>query len=221
MSRRTITLTDTLYDYCVQLGVREHPILAELRALTATMPGAQMQIAVDQGQFMAMLIRLLNAKRSLDIGCFTGYSALCVAMAMPQDGKVYSFDVDPKATDVAKTFWQKAGMQNKIQLNLGKAADYLQKMLDDGMAGEFDFAFIDADKQSYRSYYELALQLLRPGGLIAIDNCLWDGAVADPNDQDPQTIAIRELNAFVHQDERVDICLLATGDGLFLARKCE
>ena len=221
MSRRTLALTDAVYDYCLKLGVREHPVLTELRDITASMPGAKMQIGADQGQLMWLLTKLMNSKRTLDIGCFTGYSALCVALALPSDGQVHTFDVDPNATNVAKNYWQKAGMDDKIQLHLGPAVDHLQGLLNEGLAGQFDFAFIDADKLNYTNYYELALKLLRVGGLIAIDNCLWNGAVADPSDQDPQTVAIRELNAFVNQDQRVEICLLTTGDGLFLARKCD
>ncbi len=219
MSRRTLALTDAVYDYCLKLGVREHPVLAELRELTAALPGARMQIAADQGQFMGLLMQLIQAKKTLDIGCFTGYSSLCVALALPENGKVYTFDVDPNATKVAKAHWEKAGMSDKIELHLGPALEHLKALLSQNQAGQFDFAFIDADKLNYTNYYELALELLRPGGLIAIDNCLWDGAVADDAEQDPQTVAIRTLNAFVHDDPRVDICMLATGDGLFLARK--
>lgn len=219
MSNRTIQVTDALYQYILEVSSREHETLAALRAETARMPRAGMQISPEQGQFMALLIQLIGARKTLEVGTFTGYSALAVALALPADGRVVACDVSEEWTSVGRRYWQQAGVADKIALRLGPAADTLEAMLDKGEAESFDFAFIDADKLNYDRYYELALRLVRPGGLIAIDNVLWDGSVIDPDAQDEDTRAIRALNEKLHRDGRVDVSLLPLGDGLTLARK--
>jgi predicted O-methyltransferase YrrM len=219
MSNRTIQVTDRLYDYMLAVSCREHPQLAALREETARMAGAGMQISPEQGQFMAMLVKLLGARRTLEVGVFTGYSALAVAMALPEDGRVTALDVSEEWTSVARRHWQAAGVAHKVNLRLGPAVASLEALLADGQAERFDFAFIDADKENYGRYYELALALVRPGGLIAVDNVLWGGAVADPADQDETTVAIRALNERLHADDRIDLSMVPIGDGLTLARK--
>jgi caffeoyl-CoA O-methyltransferase len=178
-----------------------------------------MQISPDQGQFMALFMEILGAKKTQDIGTFTGYSALAVALALPKDGKVFAFDLNDEWTTIARQFWQRSGAGDKIELKLGPAQESLQYLIDHGHAGTFDFAFIDADKANYDHYYEQAMQLVRTGGIIAIDNVLWSGKVADPDENDESTRAIRQLNTKVLKDERVNISMLAIGDGLTLARK--
>lgn len=215
----TLNLTPSLYQYLLQHSLREHPVLTELRAVTAKMTGAQMQISPEQGQFMALLIQLLGAKKTLDIGTFTGYSALVVALAMPADGQVIACDVSAESSNIAKEFWRKANVENKIHLRLAPALVTLQALIDQGETNTFDFIFIDADKDNYSNYYELALTLLRPGGLVAVDNVLWGGSVADEGATDKQTKAIRALNNKIHLDARVSISMLPVGDGLTLARK--
>jgi predicted O-methyltransferase YrrM len=219
MANRTLDLTDQLYDYLLRVSLREPAILAELRAETAKLPGAGMQIGPEQGQFMALLVELIGAKRTLEVGTFTGYSALAVALALPPEGRVTACDVSEEYTRVARRYWAKAGVEHKVELKLGPALDTLGTLLAGGAAGSFDFAFIDADKNNYDGYYEQALQLLRPGGLIAIDNVLWGGDVVDPKKRDPDTLAIRALNEKLKSDERVSISLVPIGDGLTLARK--
>jgi caffeoyl-CoA O-methyltransferase len=219
MANRTLDLTDQLYDYLLRVSLREPAILAELRAETAKLPGAGMQIGPEQGQFMALLVELIGAKRTLEVGTFTGYSALAVALALPPEGRVTACDVSEEYTRVARRYWAKAGVEHKIELKLGPALDTLGKLLAGGAAGSFDFAFIDADKNNYDGYYEQALRLLRPGGLIAIDNVLWGGAVVNPKKRDPDTLAIRALNEKLKSDERVSVSLVPIGDGLTLARK--
>jgi caffeoyl-CoA O-methyltransferase len=219
MSRRTIQVTDPLYDYMLSVTSREHPLLARLREETARMPGSGMQIAPEQGQLMAFLVTLTGARRALEVGVFTGYSSLAVALAMPPEGRLIACDVSESWTAVARRYWDEAGVADKVSLRLGPATDTLEALLADGQAGSFDFAFIDADKENYGRYYDLALELVRPGGLIAIDNVLWGGAVADPADQDADTQAIRALNARLHHDARIDLTMLPIGDGLTLARR--
>lgn len=219
MSIETTNLTEELYEYLRKISLREPAVLKKLRSETQTMSGAIMQISPEAGQFMALLIELMGAKKTLDIGTFTGYSALVVALALPADGKVISCDVDANATNVAKKFWQAAGVSDKISLVIGKANETLQKLIDNNESGTFDFAFIDADKTNYDVYYEQALALLRRGGLIAIDNVLWDGKVADLDINDPATKALRALNAKLLQDERVTISMIPIGDGVTLAKK--
>ncbi|MDB5407246.1 MAG: O-methyltransferase family 3 [Rhodospirillales bacterium] len=218
MSSRHVTLTDRLQDYLAEVARPEPDILRQLREETERMPGAGMQIGADQGQLMAMIVRLMGARRCLEIGTFTGYSALAVALALPDDGRIVCCDVNPRTTAVAQRYWTMAGVAGKIQLRLGPALATLQSLSAEGEAGRFDFAFIDADKSNYDAYYEAALRLLRRGGLIAIDNVLWGGAVADPGDRDADTVALRALNRKLRDDVRVDPVLLPIGDGLTLAR---
>ena len=220
MSNRTINLTDKLYDYLIENGVRESDAAREQRAVTrATIERHQMQIAPEQGAFMAILIRLMGAKRTLEVGTFTGYSALVVAEALPDDGKVIACDVSAEWTSIAREYWEKAGIAHKIDLRLAPALETLNQLLADGESDSFDFAFIDADKSNYDGYYECCLKLLRTGGLIAIDNVLWNGAVVNDALQDDDTTAIRALNRKVIADDRVDTTLTPIGDGLTLAIK--
>ncbi len=215
----TINLNENVYRYLIKNSVRETPVLADLRAETHKLSDSVMQISPEQGQFMALLMQILGAKKTLDIGTFTGYSALAVALALPRDGKVIAFDVSEEWTNIAKQFWKKAGAGEKIELKLGHAAKSLEALIANGEANTFDFAFIDADKANYDNYYELALQLIRPGGVIAVDNVLWSGRVADPDENDESTNSIRNLNTKIFRDERVSISMLPIGDGLTLARK--
>ncbi len=219
MSRRTLTMSDDLYDYLLGASLREPALLQELRDETAHLPNAQMQLAPEQGQFLAFLVRAIGARRTLEIGVFTGYSSLCVALALPSDGQIIACDVSEEWTVTARRYWQEAGVASKIDLRIAPALQTLDGLLDVGEEGAFDFAFIDADKEAYPDYYERCLQLLRPGGVIAIDNVLRNGRVADPADQQPGTVAMRAFNAHLHQDERIDLSLLPIGDGLTLARK--
>ena len=217
MSRRTLPLDDALEDYVASRSVREHPAQIALREATRSHPHAGMQIAPEQGQFMALLVRLLGARRTLEIGVFTGYSALTVALALPEDGRLLACDISDAYTRVGAPFWEQAGVAHKIDLRLAPALETLDAQLAAGAAGQYDFAFIDADKTGYDAYYERCLRLLRPGGLIAIDNTLWGGSVARPA-TDANTQALQQLNTKLHGDERVDLSLLAIGDGLTLAR---
>jgi predicted O-methyltransferase YrrM len=219
VSSRTLTLDDRLYAYLQSVSLREHPVLVQLRAETARLPAAAMQVSPEQGQFMALLLRLMGARRCLEIGTFTGYSALACALALPADGRLVALDVSPEWTAIARRHWELAGVADRIDLRLGPAEASLAGLLAAGEAGRFDFVFIDADKPAYPRYYELALQLVRPGGLIAFDNVLWSGRVADPNAADADTTALRQLNRSLHHDERIDLALLPVGDGLTLARR--
>lgn len=219
MSGRVLPLSDALLAYVARSSVREHPVQAELRAATASMPHAQMQIGPDQGALMALLVKLLGARRTLEIGVFTGYSALAVALALPADGKVVACDVSEEWTSVGRRHWEKAGVAAKIDLRLGRALATLDALIAGGAAGTFDFAFIDADKQAYAAYYERSLVLLRRGGLVAIDNTLWSGAVIDPKDTSADTAALRAFNEALAGDSRVDLAMLTVGDGLTLAMK--
>ncbi|MGD1927592.1 MAG: class I SAM-dependent methyltransferase [Leptolyngbyaceae cyanobacterium] len=213
-------LQSSLYDYLLAVSSREPTILTQLRQETAQHPNGGMQIAPDQGQFMALLLRLMGAKKVLEIGTFTGYSALCMALTLPPDGTLTACDVSEDYTAIARRYWQAAGVADKITLHLAPAIDTLDTLLANGQADTFDFAFIDADKVNYRHYYEKSLELLRPGGLIAIDNVLWGGDVADPDiTDDPDTIALRNLNQTLHQDDRIDLSMLPIADGLTLALK--
>jgi predicted O-methyltransferase YrrM len=219
MSERTLNLDPALYSYLLNHSVRELPALRELREATAGMPHAGMQISPEQGQFMALLVRLVNAKRTLEIGVFTGYSAMSVALALPSDGKIVACDVSEEWTAMARKHWAKAGVAGRIDLRLAPALQTLDKLIEEGAAGSFDFAFIDADKTNYLAYYERCLTLVRRGGLIAVDNTLWSGAVADPRNVERDTVAIRAFNDALHHDGRVEISLLPVGDGLTLALK--
>jgi predicted O-methyltransferase YrrM len=223
MASRTLELDEALYAYLQRVSVRETPLLRRLRDETSRLAGerARMQISPEQGQLMALLVRLLGARRTLEIGVFTGYSTLMVALALPADGRIIACDVSKEWTDVARRYWEEAGVAQKIDLRLAPAVSTLDELLAADGTGAFDFAFIDADKKSYRTYYERALALIRPGGLIAIDNVLWSGKVSDLSVQDEDTRALRALNETIHTDERVDVSLIPIGDGLTLARKRE
>lgn len=216
---RQIVLTDALQDYIRQVGLREDADLAALRQETAKHPRAGMQISPEQGQFMALLVRLLQARKCLEVGVFTGYSAMVVAKAMGRAGKVIALDISEEFTSIARRHWAKAGVSEQIELRLRPAADSLKALMAANEADSFDFAFIDADKTGYDTYYEYALKLLRRGGLIAIDNVLWSGAVVDSADQSADTAALRALNKKIHADSRVEATLLPVGDGLTLALK--
>ena len=194
-------------------------MLAQLRAETATLPMAVMQIAPEQGQFMALLIKLMGARRAIEVGVYTGYSALAVAEALPDDGLLVACDINVETTAIAQRYWQQAGLAHKVDLRLAPAAQTLQALIDDGQAGSFDFAFIDADKTGYSDYYELCLALLRPGGLIVVDNVLWGGAVLEASTDDDDTRAIQQFNAQLAVDQRIDLSLLPLADGLSLLRK--
>ena len=219
MSTKTITLTESLHHYLLSVSLREPPILARLREETAQHPLANMQIAPEQGQFMALLAQLMGVKKCLELGVFTGYSALSVALALPPDGKLIACDVNEEWTSMARRYWQEAGVAHKIALRIAPALETLDKLLANGEAGSFDFAFIDADKENYTNYYERSLTLVRHGGLIVIDNVLWSGRVADPNEQDMDTVAIRRFNTKLHLDERIALSMLPLADGLTLAYK--
>ncbi len=219
MLKKTLGLDNQLYDYLLSASLREPDILQQLREVTASLPNARMQIAPEQGQFMALLVQLLGATKTLEVGVFTGYSSLCVALSLPPNGKIVACDVSEEYTAVAHRYWKAAGVADKIDLRLAPALETLDKLLADGQAQTFDFAFIDADKGNYEGYYERSLQLIRPGGLIAIDNVLWSGRVADPQVQDASTKAIRAFNNKLHQDERVSLSLVSIADGLTLALK--
>jgi predicted O-methyltransferase YrrM len=212
-------MSDRLYEYLLSVSRPESDLQLQLRQETAQLPMGMMQIAPDQGAFMALLVQLIGAKTYLEVGTFTGYSTLCVALALPTDGCVIACDVSEEYTAIARRYWEKAGVANKISLRLAPAIATLDQLLAEGQANVFDFAFIDADKTNYDVYYERALLLVRAGGLIAIDNVLWGGQVADPTNQDPDTLAIRALNAKLHRDQRVSICVLPISDGLTLALK--
>jgi predicted O-methyltransferase YrrM len=218
MSNRSLNLDDSLYQYLLEHSLREHPAQAGLRAATRAHPHAGMQISPEQGQFMAMLVQLLGARQTIEVGVFTGYSALTVALALPPDGRVLACDINDQYTSIGQPYWEAAGVAHKIDLHIAQAADTLDARLAGGEAGQYDFAFIDADKTGYDDYFERCLALLRPGGLIAIDNVLWNGAVAYPA-HDADTQALQALNRKLHHDPRVDLCMLPVGDGLTLARK--
>ncbi len=219
MSNQTLNLTDTVYEYLLNVSLRESEIMADLRRETATRADANMQISPEQGQFMAMLVKLIGAKRTLEVGVFTGYSALAVANALPDDGEIIACDVSEEFTAIARRYWAAAGVAGKIDLRLAPALETLKQLISDGQENSFDFAFIDADKTNYDGYYEYTLRLLRSGGLIAIDNVLWDGKIVDTSITDDDTEAIRRLNRKLHEDDRVDISMVPIADGLTLARK--
>ena len=219
MSSRNGFIETHIYDYILANSLRDRDELKRLRQETRAMPMGGMQISPDQGQFMGLLVELIDAKRIVEVGTFTGYSSTAMALALPADGRLIACDVSDEFTRIARRYWQEAGVADKIELRLGPAVATLDDMLVAGEAGCFDMAFIDADKENYDAYYERCLQLLRPGGLILIDNVLWGGRPADANEQDESTVAIRALNAKIRADERVTASLLSIGDGLTLARK--
>jgi caffeoyl-CoA O-methyltransferase len=218
MAHRTLQLDDALYDYVLAHSLREHPAQVALREATKAHPHAGMQIGPEQGQFMALLARILGARRAIEIGVFTGYSALTVALALPDGGYLLACDISDEYTRIGKPYWQAAGVAHRIDLRIGPALQTLDARLAAGEAGAYDFAFIDADKTAYDAYYERCLELVRQGGVIAIDNVLWSGSVARPA-KTADTKALQALNDKLHRDERVDLSLLPIGDGLTLARK--
>jgi predicted O-methyltransferase YrrM len=220
VANRSISLTDPLYEYLLDVSLREHPAMAALRAETYRMAERELQMSPDEAQLLGFLAKISGAKRALEIGVFTGFSALAVALALPEDGYLLACDVSHEWTAVGKPHWQAAGVAHKIDLRIGPALETLQQVASDpAQHSSFDFAFIDADKPNYDAYYELCLKLVRPGGLIGLDNTLWSGAVADPSKQDEQTNMFRTLNRKLHQDTRVDLTLIPVGDGLTMARK--
>jgi caffeoyl-CoA O-methyltransferase len=216
---RTLPFTEKLYQYILDHSVREPAVLRELHDETMPMKHGGMQIGADQGQLMGLLAKLVGAKRCIEIGVFTGYSSISVALALPPDGRIIACDVSEEWTSVARRYWKKAGVDSKIELRLGPAVETLDAMLAKGEAGTYDFAFIDADKGNYLNYYERCIKLVRPGGLMLFDNTLWSGEVANPENQKEDTVALRKLNDALHHDERIDLALLPVGDGVTLARK--
>jgi caffeoyl-CoA O-methyltransferase len=216
---RYFPIDERSYRYIMNTSVREPEVARRLREETQQLENAQMQIGPDQGQFMQLLVQLLCARKTLEVGVFTGYSSLWVAMGLPDDGRIIACDISEDYTAVARRYWKQAGVDQKIDLRLAPALETLDQLLKAGEAGSFDFAFIDADKTNYENYYERALQLLRVGGLIAIDNTIWSGKVADPAVRDADTVAIRRLNEKLFRDERITLSMLTVGDGLTLALK--
>ena len=219
MSPRTLGLDAALHRYLLEVSVREEPVARALREYTAALPEAVMQISPEQGQFLRLLLRLMNAERVLEVGTFTGYSALCMARAVGARGRVVCLDRSAEWTAVAREYWARAGVDGRIELRLGDARESLERLCAEDGAGRFDFAFLDADKEHYAAYYERLLELVRPGGVIAIDNTLWSGRVADPAEREPETAAIRAFNAALAADDRALLSLVPIGDGLTLARK--
>jgi len=217
VSSRSFLVPDDIYEYLMKTTLRETSVQRELRERTASMPQARMQTGPDQLQFLQLLVRISGARRCIEVGVYTGASALAVALAIPDDGTIVACDVSEGYTAVAREFWQRAGVARKIELRLAPAQETLNELL--GQRGSYDFAYIDADKANYDAYYELVLQLLRPGGVIAVDNVLWGGSVADSKEQDADTVALRQLNEKIGRDERVDASLLTIGDGLSVVRK--
>ena len=219
MSSDTLQLTAQLYEYLHKVSLREPEILQQCREETAKHPRAAMQISPEQGQFMSMLVKLLDVRKVIEIGVFTGYSSTAMALAMAEDGHIDACDIDEDFTAIARKYWAAAEVESKIELHLAPALDSIDRFKESGKSNTYDLAFIDADKANYIHYYEGCLDLIRPGGVVLVDNVLWDGYVADPTYDDPDTEGIRKLNLHLHQDERVDISMLPVGDGLTLARK--
>lgn len=219
MSTKSFFLDDRLYDYLLSVSLRDDPVAARLREETSRLAQSNMQIAPEQAQFLALLARLIGARRTLDIGVFTGYSALAVARTLPGDGQVVALDVSREWTDIARRYWREAGVDDRIDLRIAPADQSLDALIADGARGTFDFAFIDADKENYAAYYERSLELLRPGGVIAVDNVLWSGSVADPSNREPDTEAIRDFNRKLHHDDRIELSMVPIADGLTLAVK--
>lgn len=219
MSNRTLSIDDRIYDYLTEVAIDESDLLHQLRKETSQLEYSVMQISPEQGQFMSLLIKLMGAKRAIEIGTFTGYSSICVASAMADDGELICCDISPQWTGIAEKYWALAKLEHKIKLFIQPAEKTLQTLIDDGKQSTFDFIFIDADKQNYIQYYEMALTLLRKGGIIAVDNTLWSGAVADPSNVEPGTRAIRRFNQMIKEDTRVSKSLLPIGDGLTLILK--
>ena len=219
MSRSTLQLNEKVHDYLLGHSLRESTACQQLREETRPMKMGMMQVSPEQGQFMAFLVELTGTRKAVEVGTFTGYSALCVAQALPEEGTLVCCDVSEEWTAVGKKYWEQAGVSDRIDLRSGPAVATLKAMCDSGEEGSFDFGFIDADKTNYQYYYEHVLALLRTGGLLLIDNVLWGGSVANPDKTDKDTEAIRALNTFLHHDERVSLSMLPVGDGLTLALK--
>ena len=219
MSRRTLGLSEQLHAYLLENSLREPAALTRLREETGGMDNPDLQVAPEQGQFMQLLLKMIGARRCIEIGTFTGYSALAMALALPEEGEITCCDVSKEWTDIAQRYWREAGVTAKIKLSIAPAAETLSTLISAGRGGQYDFAFIDADKTGYRTYYEKCLELLRPGGIVAVDNTLWNGSVIDDDNRSEDTLAIRRFNLALHQDERVDLSLVPIGDGLTLARK--
>ena len=219
MSNRTIRMNDALDAYLGRVSLRETDVQQRLREETAVLEYAGMQISPVQGQLMRMLAGLVGARRAIEVGVFTGYSALSVALALPEDGELVACDVNEEWTAIARRYWSEAGVDSKIRLEIAPAVETLDNLIREGRSGEFDIAFIDADKTSYDLYYERCLELLRPGGLVLVDNVLWSGKVADETDRSEDTVALRAFNAKLRDDSRVELCMLPVGDGLTIARK--
>jgi len=219
MSNKTLFLNDNIYDYLLSNSLRDRDILKRLREETAREPMAAMQISPEQGQFMGLLVKLMGVSKALELGVFTGYSSLCVALALPSQGRLVACDINETWTNVARRYWREAGVSEKIDLHLAPALETLSHLISIGESGTFDFVFIDADKENYDAYYERSLRLLREGGLMMIDNVLWGGRVADHHSNDEATAAIRALNKKLLNDDRIDLTLLPLGDGLTLAMK--
>ena len=219
MTTRTLGLDDALHQYLLDVSVDEEPVARALRARTATLEDHNMQISPEQGQFFKWLLKLMNARQVIEVGTYTGYSALCLAQAVGSRGRVVCCDISEEWTAIGREFWEQAGVAGRIDLHLAPALETLTRMRQAGEAGRFDFAFLDADKENYQAYYEHLLDLVRPGGVIAVDNTLWSGRVADPFEEDPDTVAIREFNQMLAGDSRVMASLVPISDGLTLARK--
>ena len=219
MSTKTINIDEKLYEYLLKNSLREPELLKKLREEMALMPSGLMQISPEQGQFMGLLVRLIGIRRILEIGVFTGYSSLAMALALPEDGTIVACDISEEYTRTARKYWKEANVDTRIQLKIGPAIDTLQELSQDDKVEPFDLVFIDADKGNYSNYYEVGLSLLRKGGLILVDNVLWSGKVADPDNQEEDTVAISKFNQKLHQDDRIDLSLLPIGDGLTFARK--
>jgi predicted O-methyltransferase YrrM len=211
--------SEGLQEYLLSVSLREPPLLRRLREETAAHPMARFQIQPEQGQFMAFLIQATGARRTLEVGVFTGYSSLAVALALPPEGRMVACDVSDEYTSIARRYWKEAGVEHMIDLRVRPAMETLRELLADGQQGKFDFVFLDADKTGYEGYYECSLELLRRGGIIMVDNVLWSGRVLDGSDQTPDTVALRAFNKKVHADSRVSISMLAVGDGVTLALK--
>jgi predicted O-methyltransferase YrrM len=221
MSMQDLTISDGLWEYMRRVSLREPDLLRRLREETAQLPNSNLQISAEQGQFMALLMRLIGARRTIEIGVYTGYSALVVAQALPDDGRMIACDINEEWTAIARRYWREAGVERKIDLRIGRALNTLDDLIAGGQGNRFDFVFIDADKPNYANYYERALVLLRPGGLIAVDNVLWYGRVIDASFDDPDTRAIRAFNEQLKGDDRVWLSMLPVRDGLTLACKKE
>ena len=215
----TTWLTADLYDYMIEVSLHESDVLQRLRKETAKLENASMQISPEQGQFMTLIVGIMGARMALEIGTFTGYSTLCVAAGLSDDGRLIACDIDEEWPSFGRRYWAEAGVGHKIEFRGGAASDTLAEMIGEGMEGDFDFVFIDADKKTYDAYYERILTLLRPGGLVGVDNVLWNGSVIDTSRQDKATRAIRAFNEKIHADPRVSLSLVPIGDGLTLARK--